>query len=107
MRVSQQTAVVTGTMLKYRAVSASTLCVLSGVLTMLGYNTVRGSDPKPPDHVYELRMYHAKEGKLDALKQRFGDHTDALFRRHNMKSIGYWQPDDAPGSHNLFVYVLE
>ena len=33
---------------------------------------------------------------MDALKARFGDHTDALFRRHNMKSIGYWQPQDAP-----------
>jgi hypothetical protein len=52
-------------------------------------------------------VYHANEGKLEAMKARFRDHTDALFRRHGMKSIGYWQPDEAPGSHNLFVYVLE
>jgi len=79
---------------------------------MLGYNTLRGSDAKPSDakptqHVYELRLYHVKEGKMDALKARFGDHTDALFQRHNMKSIGYWQPDDAPSSKNLFIYILE
>jgi hypothetical protein len=95
---------------KYRAVSASALCFLSGVLIMLGYNTLRGAadDTKTPaQHVYELRLYHVKEGKMDALKARFGDHTDALFQRHNMKSIGYWQPEDAPDSQNLFIYILE
>ena len=35
----------------------------------------------------------------------FGDHTDALFKRHNMKSIGYWVPEGA--GQNLFVYTLE
>jgi len=44
---------------------------------------------------------------MDALKARFGDHTDAIFKRHNMKSIGYWQPQDAPDSQRLFVYILE
>jgi len=24
-----------------------------------------------------------------------------------MKSIGYWSPEDAPSSENLFVYILE
>ena len=44
---------------------------------------------------------------MDALKARFGDYTDAIFKRHNMKSIGYWVPEDAPTSQNLFVYILE
>ena len=44
---------------------------------------------------------------MDSLKARFGDHTDAIFKRHNMKSIGYWSPEDAPDSQNLFVYILE
>jgi hypothetical protein len=74
---------------------------------MAGVTTLRGSDAPSPQHVYELRMYHAKEGKLDALVARFRDHTDALFERHNMKSVGYWQPQDAPSSQNLFVYILE
>jgi hypothetical protein len=56
---------------------------------------------------YELRLYHVNAGKIDALRDRFRDHTDALFRRHNMKSIGYWSPEDAPASQNLFVYILE
>ena len=44
---------------------------------------------------------------MDALKARFGDHTDPIFKRHNMKSIGYWSPEDAPDSQNLLIYILE
>ena len=44
---------------------------------------------------------------MDALRDRFGNHTDSIFKRHNMKSIGYWSPEDAPSSQNLFIYILE
>jgi hypothetical protein len=44
---------------------------------------------------------------MDALKASFGDHTDSIFKRHNMKSIGYWSPEDAPDSESLFIYILE
>ena len=96
----------------HRVTRSSTLCFFAGVLVMLGFNTLRGSDAQPtqtppPHHVYELRMYHAKEGKMDALKARFGDHTDALFQKHNMKSIGYFSPEDAKSAQELFIYVLE
>jgi len=76
---------------------------------MASLSTLRGADEKsaPPKHVFELRMYHAKEGKLDDLKARFRDHTDALFARHNMKSVAYWQPEDAPDSQNMLIYILE
>ena len=82
------------------------LSFLSGAAVVLAFTTLRASNSSP-HHVYELRMYHVHEGKMDALKARFGDHTDAIFRRHNMKSIGYWSPEDAPASQNLFVYILE
>ena len=42
--------------------------------------------------VYELRTYTCNEGKLDALKARFRDHTIEIFNRHHMESIGYWVP---------------
>jgi NIPSNAP. len=83
------------------------LSFVCGVTVMLGFGTLKGSIAGPPHHVYELRLYHVIEGKMDALKSRFGDHTDALFKRHNMKSIGYWSPEDAPSSQNLFIYILE
>jgi len=76
-----------------------------GVLAMGALSMFGGSDRS--QHVYELRMYHVNPGKMDALIARFGDHTDAIFRRHNMKSIAYWRPEDAPNSENLFIYVLE
>jgi NIPSNAP len=101
------------TSLKYRAMSASNLkpsYVLSFLLwvtLMLAFSKLGASNPQPPHHVYELRLYHVNEGKMDALKARFGDHTDAIFRRHDMKSIGYWSPEDAPDSQNLFIYILE
>ena len=74
---------------------------------MLGLSTLRGSNAESPHHVYELRLYHVNEGKMDALKARFGNYTDSIFKRHNMKSIGYWSPEDAPSSQNLFIYILE
>ena len=96
---------------KYRAMSASNgkpsyvLSFLLGVTLMLAFSKLGASDAKPPSHVYELRLYHVKEGKMDALKARFADHTDAIFKKHNMKSIGYWLPEDT--SQNLFIYILE
>ena len=99
--------------LKYFALLASilkpsfVLFFLGGAAVVLAVSKLRAANPPPPPHVYELRLYHAKPGKMDALKARFGDHTDALFRKHNMKSIGYWSPEDAPDSQNLFIYILE
>jgi hypothetical protein len=81
------------------------LSFLGGAALMIAFNTVRASNPA--HHVYELRMYHVNEGKMGALVARFADHTDAIFKRHNMKSVGYWVPEDAPHSQNLFIYVLE
>lgn len=81
------------------------LSFVCGAVLMLGFNAMRGANPS--HHVYELRMYHVYQGKTEALQARFRDHTDAIFKRHNMKSIGYWVPEDAPNSQNLFIYILE
>jgi hypothetical protein len=59
-------------------------------------------------HVYEIRTYTTPDqAKLDALKARFRDHTITIFNKHNMKSIGYWVPQDAPLSQNTLIYILE
>ena len=81
------------------------LSFIAGVAVTAGFTSLARS--KVSHHVYELRLYRVSEGKMDALIARFGDHTDAIFKRHNMKSIGYWRPEDAPYSQNLFVYILE
>jgi hypothetical protein len=81
------------------------LSFLGGAAVTLGFSNFARSNP--PEHVYELRLYQVNDGKMEALKARFGDHTDAIFKRHNMKSIGYWVPEDVPYSQNLFIYILE
>lgn len=56
--------------------------------------------------VYELRTYTCHEGKLEALKARFRDHTLEIFKRHNMESVGYWVPQDGEKSRNTLIYIL-
>jgi len=57
--------------------------------------------------VYELRVYHANEGKLDALLARFRDHTVEIFKRHGMISVAYWTPTDEPLKGRTLIYILE
>ena len=54
--------------------------------------------------VYELRTYYAEEGKLDALLDRFGNHTCQIFQKHGIENIGYWVPEDNPD--NVLVYII-
>jgi len=59
------------------------------------------------DRIYELRTYTCYEGKLEALKARFRDHTIRIFKKHEMESIGYWVPTDGERSKNTLIYILE
>lgn len=69
-------------------------------------STPLAADEKPKDaKVYELRVYHANPGKLDALHARFRDHTVALFEKHGMEQLGYFVPVDNAES-NILVYWL-
>ena len=56
--------------------------------------------------VYELRVYHVYEGKLDDLLHRFRDHTMRIFEKHGMKNIAYWTPLDEPEKSNTLIYIL-
>ena len=58
------------------------------------------------DRVFEMRTYTANEGKLEALKTRFRDHTIRIFKKHGMESIGYWVPQDKPAHDNTLVYII-
>jgi NIPSNAP protein len=53
---------------------------------------------------YELRIYYAAPGKLDALNHRFRDHTCKLFEKHDMVNIGYWLP--ITNTEHKLVYML-
>jgi hypothetical protein len=57
--------------------------------------------------VYELRVYHVYEGKLDDLLRRFRDHTMKLFEKHGIRNIAYWTPTDDPLKSKTLIYILE
>ena len=58
------------------------------------------------NRVFELRTYTCNEGKLEALKARFRDHTIEIFKRHGMESIGYWVPQDPEKSKTTLIYII-
>lgn len=57
------------------------------------------------NHIYEMRMYYVTPGKMDALLARFASHTEAIFARYNLKTIGYWVPHE--NAKNLLLYIVE
>lgn len=59
---------------------------------------------KTDSRYFELRIYYCQEGRLDALVQRFTNHTTKLFEKHGMENIGYWLPTD--NKENALYYVL-
>ena len=81
----------------------------AAVFTVAVLGAVTFPDPPvpaadPPARVYELRIYTAVPGKLDAINARFRDHTCKLFEKHGMTNVGYWTPAES-GDARL-VYLL-
>ena len=58
------------------------------------------------NRVYEMRTYTCNEGKLEALKARFRDHTIEIFKRHGIESVGYWVPQDPALSKTTLIYIV-
>ena len=75
------------------------------VLALLGQAAKAGT-AQTSNAVYELRIYHTYEGKLDDLLTRFREHTTRLFEKHGMKNIAYWTPTDDPLKGKTLVYVI-
>jgi len=70
--------------------------------------SLSGSPPEgfPTDRVFELRIYTAHDGRLDALQSRFRDHTTDLFERNGMTNLGYWVPQDPERAERNLVVLL-
>ncbi len=54
--------------------------------------------------IYELRVYAAVTGKLDAVNARFRDHTLKLLEKHGATNVGYWTYE--VGNSDELVYIL-
>jgi hypothetical protein len=61
--------------------------------------------PAADTQLYELRVYTAQPGKLDALTARFRDAAVPLFAKHGMTFLAAWHPL-APNPDNQFVALL-
>jgi hypothetical protein len=56
---------------------------------------------------YEMRVYYAAPGKLDALNARFRDHTLGLFKKHRNGNFAYWTPATGEkGADTMLVYLV-
>lgn len=71
------------------------LALAAGIaIAMTAWNPAVADEPD--NRLFEMRVYYAAEGKLDALHARFRDHTVKLFEKHGITNIGYWTPVDNP-----------
>jgi hypothetical protein len=76
--------------------------IIAAAITAASTAQAQSSGP-----VYELRIYTAVEGKLDAVLTRFRDHTVKLFEKHGMQNVGYWVASDPPKSQTTLYYILK
>jgi hypothetical protein len=53
---------------------------------------------------FEMRIYYCFPGRLDALIERFQNHTTRIFEKHGMENIGYWLP--VTNDKNALYYIL-
>lgn len=53
---------------------------------------------------FEMRIYYCNPGRLDALIERFQNHTTRIFENHGMENIGYWLP--VTNDKNALYYIL-
>src|SRR5260370_26958824 len=72
----------------------------------LTWNQEKAGSGQSATPVYELRVYHTYEGKLDDVLRRFREHTTKLFEKHGMKHVAYWPPTDEPLKGKTLVYIL-
>ena len=95
------------------------LCLL--VAVMAGTAPVEAAQNPPPEpcgpnlgtdirnvngdsRCFELRTYTVGEGStIDQLHRRFRERTTALFLKHGMTIVGYWQPTTQP---KTLIYML-
>ena len=81
------------------------------ILSLLATSAVVSQEAKQVEDdspIYELRTYTTHPGRLDALHERFRDHTMKLFEKHGIENVIYWTPLDEDGSpsDDTLIYVL-
>lgn len=81
--------------------------VASTFMQLADYSRNVDFEPPPEPRIFELRIYTTPPGKLDELHARFRDHTLALFDKHDIGNLLYFQL--TPGqehSDDQLVYIV-
>ena len=80
---------------------------MKAFLTLFLLSTAFGlSAQKVDSRYFELRIYYTHPDRLNALLERFQNHTTKIFEKHGMKNIAYWVPTDEPQKSNTLIYVI-
>ena len=92
------------------AVLVASLAVLGAVHLAAAHKADKG-EKKVDNRVFELRIYTAAPGKIDALNERFRQHTNRLFEKHGMTIIGFWMAmkqgaREQKGGEDKLIYIL-
>lgn len=76
------------------------------LLTLLcaGLFSFAANAKKTDNRYFEMRIYYCHPGRLDALIQRFTNHTTKIFEKHGMTNVGYWIPTN--NTENALYYIL-
>jgi hypothetical protein len=104
-------------MKRLTSVSLVAFGILGCATAVFAQTPARGPQPTPAcgpnltiknvdkqSRCFELRTYTVREGSsIDLLHSRFRDHTTALFKKHGMTIVGYWQPVAKP---DTLIYIL-
>ena len=61
--------------------------------------------PASGGQYFELRIYTAAPGKMEALHKRFREHTTKLFEKHGIKNVGYWTAVDEKHQGRLYFIL--
>ena len=77
-------------------------------LSRAGVQKNQSQKNRPPDsqnRVFEIRTYTIAQ-KWDVYMPFFTGTTMELFRKHGFEPVGFWIPQDPPGSENTLIYIL-
>lgn len=86
--------------------TVSLAAMLAVGFVMGSYYSSSQAEAQAANRVFELRTYTAPEGKLGELQARFRNHTIRIFNNHDMTSVAYFVPQDAPNHDNTLTYLL-
>jgi hypothetical protein len=78
--------------------------IVDHVLNTFMRLTPYSPQPQITSNIQELRIYDAMPGKIQAVHNRFANHTIGLFKKHGIENIAYWADD--VGISNRLTYLL-